>query len=125
MSLTRVNNRLERLEKKFLLKNGKEINVILFDTAGQERFRETSIKAIRNVQEIIIVFQMTNRKSFEVINKFIQIVKENLINPKLVLFGNKIDIEKEEWEVTSEEAKEFAKKIIYLILKCPQKQNKE
>ena len=53
---------------------------------------------------------MTNRKSFEVINKFIQIVKENLINPKLVLFGNKIDIEKEEWEVTSEEAKEFAKK---------------
>ena len=54
---------------------------------------------------------MTNRKSFEVINKFIQIVKENLINPKLVLFGNKIDIEKEEWEVTSEEAKEFAKKL--------------
>ena len=65
---------------------------------------------------------MTNRKSFEVINKFIQIVKENLINSKLVLFGNKIDIEKEKWEVTSEEAKEFA---IYLILKCPQKQNKE
>ena len=83
---------------------------VYWDTAGQERFRAAAIKTIRFIQEIIIVFQLTDRKSFEDVNDFLQTIKENWSNPKIVLFGNKIDIDKKEWKVTSEEAKEFAKK---------------
>ena len=32
-------------------------------------------------------------------------------NPNLILFGNKADIKKEDWKVTSEEAKNFAVKL--------------
>ena len=38
-------------------------------------------------------------------------IKENLNNPCIALFGNKNDRPKEEWQVTIEEAEEFAKKI--------------
>ena len=99
----------EKFEKKYSLKNWKEIKVVYWDTAGQERFRSAAIKAIRNAREIIIVFQLTNRESFKNIDGFLEVVKENWSNPKIVLFGNKIDIDKKEWKVTSEEAKEFAK----------------
>ena len=101
----------DRFEKKVTLKNGKEIKVAYWDTDGQERFRAAAIKTIRFVREIIIVFQLTDRKSFEDVNDFLQTIKENWSNPKIVLFGNKIDIDKKEWKVTSEEAKEFAKKM--------------
>ena len=84
--------------------------IAYWDTAGQERFRAAAIKTIRFVREIIIVFQLTDRKSFEDVNDFLQTIKENWSNPKIILFGNKIDIDKKEWKVTSEEAKEFAKK---------------
>ena len=100
----------DKYERKYSLKNGKEIKVAYWDTDGQERFRAAVIKTIRFVREIIIVFQLTDRKSFEDVIDFLQTVKENWSNPKIVLFGNKIDIDKKEWKVTSEEAKEFAKK---------------
>ena len=36
-------------------------------------------------------------------------INENLANPLVVLFGNKTDLEKDKWQVTSEEASKFAK----------------
>ena len=54
---------------------------------------------------------MTEKKSFLNIENWYNDVQENFDNPSVVIFGNMIDKNKEEWEVTSEEAKEFAKKM--------------
>ena len=54
---------------------------------------------------------MTEKQSFLNIENWYNDVKENFDNPSVVIFGNMIDNVKEEWEVTSEEAKEFAKKM--------------
>ena len=54
---------------------------------------------------------MTEKKSFLNIENWYNSIQENYFdNPSVVIFGNMIDNVKEEWEVTSEEAKEFAKK---------------
>ena len=101
----------DNLETRSTLKNGEEIKLYLLDTAGQERFRSMSLKTTRSAQGVVLVFDLTNRKSFENINVWLEQIKENLDNPCIVLFGNKNDRPKEEWRVTIEEAEEFAKKI--------------
>ncbi len=101
----------DKLETKFNLKNGNEIKLILWDTAGQERFRSVALKAIKAVQGIVLVFDVTKKSSFDNIGSWIEDIKENLQNPCLILFGNKIDLGKEKWQVSTEEAKAYAEKM--------------
>ena len=101
----------DKLETKFSLKNGNEIKLILWDTAGQERFRSIALKAIKAVQGIVVVFDVTEKSSFENVGLWLEEIKENLQNPCLVLFGNKIDLEEDKWQVTTEEAKKYAEKM--------------
>lgn len=98
----------DKSDKKFTLKNGKNIKVLLFDTSGQEKFHSIALNTIKNFLGVVLVFEMTNRQSFLNIEKWLNETKENMDNPSKVLFGNKIDKEKDKWEVTSEEAKKFA-----------------
>ena len=101
---------IDRYDKKIKLKNKKEIKLILWDTAGQERYRSAAFKTIRSVHAIALVFDVTKRKSFDNVNIWLNEIKENFNNPCLILFGNKSDIEKENWEITTEEIEQFAKK---------------
>ena len=96
----------------------------LLDTAGQERFRSADIKICKAAHGIILVFSFTNRESFENLENWINLIKDNFYDDDIiiVLFGNKIDIELDYWEVTSDEAKEYAQKKIQYILKHLQKQ---
>ena len=93
----------EKFEKKELLNNGKEVRLIIWDSGGQERFRSSIISTLRHVEEIIIVFDVTNRKSFDDIENWLEIIKERFNDPVIILFGNKVDVKKEEWKVTEEE----------------------
>ena len=81
----------------------------MFDTPGVYNFRSSSIKGVKSVQGIVLVFDVTKKSTFNSLNGWLNDIKENLNNPCLVLFGNKKDIDKEKWEVTTEEAKNFAK----------------
>ena len=100
----------EKFEKKELLNNGKEVRLIIWDSGGQERFRSSIISTLRHVEEIIIVFDVTNRKSFDDIENWLEIIKEKFNNPIIILFGNKVDVKKEEWKVTEEEINLFCTK---------------
>ena len=97
-------------EKKELLNNGKEVRLIIWDSGGQERFRSSIISTLRHVEEIIIVFDVTNRKSFDDIENCLEIIKERFNDPVIILFGNKVDVKKEEWKVTEEEINLFCTK---------------
>ena len=100
----------EKFEKKELLNNGKEVKLIIWDSGGQERFRSSIISTLRHVEEIIIVFDVTNRKSFDDIENWLEIIKEKFNDPVIILFGNKVDVKKEEWKVTEEEINLFCTK---------------
>ena len=100
----------EKFEKKELLNNGKEVRLIIWDSGGQERFGSSIISTLRHVEEIIIVFDVTNRKSFDDIENWLEIIKEKFNDPVIILFGNKVDVKKEEWKVTEEEINLFCTK---------------
>ena len=99
--------------------------VVFWDTVGQERFRSAVIKTIRFVNGIILVFDFTNRTSFKNLDIWLREIRDNFPDDTvIVLFGNKIDIEKEYWKVTIEEAKEYENKYNLILFETSAKLNK-
>ena len=106
--------------------NNKSYNYAIWDTAGQEKFRAISKLFIRDAQIILIVYSIINRKTFEQVNFWLNLVKENLENNTYILglVANKIDLY-EHQIVMDEEGKKIAKEnnIDFLVtsaLKSPE-----
>lgn len=76
--------------------DGKRIKMQCWDTAGQERYRNITANYYRNAQGIMLVYDVTNRKSFEAIDAWIsQIDLHAGESVNKVLIGNKSDCEKQ------------------------------
>ena len=86
---------------------GNEITLQIWDTAGQERYRGLIPSYVRNSSIVFIVFDITNRKTFESIPKWIELIK-SIEKNILVLIGNKEDL-KEKREVEKKEGEDLAK----------------
>jgi small GTP-binding protein len=99
---------INKVDTKFNLDNGKEIKLIIWDTAGQERFHSIAISSVKNSQGIILVFDITNRKSFEDLNMWIDDINNATDKASIILFGNKCDLQNR--KISKEEAEKFAKK---------------
>ena len=102
------------LEKEIIINNQK-INLELWDTAGQEKYRSLTQIFVKNSKIIILAYSVTSLKSFESLNFWYEFVqKEIRQNTILGLAGNKTDLIFEnnyEEEVSEEKGKEFAEKI--------------
>ena len=97
---------VDKLETYLKLINGEEIKLILWDTTGVERFHSIALKSLKTANGAIIVFDLTQRKSFENVVYWLKQINEYVnSNIPLVLFGNKCDIDK--WEVSKEEVLKF------------------
>ena len=82
----------EKYEKKYILENGKEINLKIWDTAGQERFRSQDLQAVRGAFGIILVFDFTYRITFQNLETWLREIKDNFPDDTVaVLFENKIE----------------------------------
>ena len=105
---------------------GNEITLQIWDTAGQERYRGLIPSYVRNSSIVFIVFDITNRKTFESIPKWIELIKSIEKNNILVLIGNKDDLE-EKREVEEKEGNELAKKneIAYYELSAKRDNNND
>ena len=80
----------------------------IWDTAGQERFRSIQASYYKGANGILVVYDITNRKSFENLNSWlIEIEKNGNKNVYKLLIGNKSDLE-DERKVSKEEGIEFA-----------------
>ena len=99
----------DKLEKTVIVKNNEKVKVILWDTAGAERFRSAAFKWVKNADGIILVFDFCLKYSFDELDLWLNQIKENLNVSSIILFGNKADIDKNEWQVTSEEINEYVK----------------
>ena len=70
----------------------KPLRLQLWDTAGQERFRSLIPNYIRDCSAAIVVFDVTNKKSFDSIETWISDVrKERGSSAVIAVVGNKID----------------------------------
>ena len=97
-----------REEKMFKLNNGNEIKVVIWDTAGQERFRSMALQSLRSCQGLILVYDVSNRQSFNDLKNWLEDVSNATNKVSIILFGNKCELENR--AVTKEEAEQFAKK---------------
>jgi small GTP-binding protein len=84
------------------------IKLQIWDTAGQERFQGVVKNYFRNANGGILIFDVTNRESFENIHLWMEQIR-SISNKSvyLMLVGNKIDLNNR--KVSTEEAKKLAK----------------
>nr|XP_022306678.1 ras-related protein Rab-8A-like isoform X1 [Crassostrea virginica] len=73
--------------------DGKKIKLQIWDTAGQERFRTITTAYYRGAMGIMLVYDITNEKSFENIRNWIRNIEEHASQDvdKMIL-GNKCDM---------------------------------
>ena len=90
--------------------NDQIYRIQIWDTAGQENFRSITRAYYKNSVCAMVVYDITNRDSFEHVQNWIEDVRNQ--SPKtvlIILVGNKIDLE-DQRVVTYDEGNEFAMK---------------
>jgi small GTP-binding protein len=94
----------------------------IWDTAGQERFLAIIKNYLRDLNVCFIVFDLTNKKSFENLEKWLYILRENNDNKYLtkILVGNKFDGKP---EVGQDKIEVFCKKYDLYYYECSAKVN--
>ena len=96
---------------KDVILDDKKIHIKIWDTAGQERYRSLTQGFFRKAEGIIIVYDITNEKSFNNLKFWIESIENNINSqsPKIpaIIVGNKIDIL--ERKVDKVSAENFAK----------------
>ncbi|KAJ8790411.1 hypothetical protein J1605_021488 [Eschrichtius robustus] len=70
--------------------DGKKIKLQIWDTAGQERFRTITTAYYRGAMGIMLVYDITNEKSFDNIKNWIRNIEEVYV--ERMILGNKCDM---------------------------------
>lgn len=74
--------------------NGKKIKLQLWDTAGQERFRTITTAYYRGAMGIILVYDVTDERTFENIKQWFSTVNQYANDEaQMLLVGNKKDMD--------------------------------
>ena len=88
----------------------KVIKLQIWDTAGQERYMALNKNLFQKVQGIILMYDLTNRDSFEHVQSWLNLIKKNVSNKTVMLVANKLDLAEEKRIVTEEEGEDIGKK---------------
>ncbi|KAJ1726851.1 GTP-binding protein [Coemansia biformis] len=90
--------------------DGKRIKLQIWDTAGQERFRTITTAYYRGAMGILLVYDVTDERSFNNIENWYMNVEQHASEGvNKILIGNKCDVE-ERRVVSKEMGKELARK---------------
>lgn len=104
----------------------RQIKLQIWDTAGMERYKQVTTSYYRGAQAAIVVFDLTNKTSFENVPKWISGFFEYsnpLFQKHLLLVGNKSDLV-EERKVTQEEIETYIKINSFEYIECSAKDGK-
>ena len=115
----------QNMNRTVQLSDGSLINCFLMDTAGQERFEALNSQYYKKADAVLLVYDITNKKSFDRLKDFYvdqikNICKEDII---IELLGNKSDLEVKR-EVSVEEGINLAMEHHYEFLESSCLQNK-
>ena len=95
--------------KKIKLKNGKDVRLRIFDTAGQERFKSVSASFVKKADGVILIYDIGEKDSFEAVDNWIKSIRE-IGKDKLpiILVGNKCDLSDDKRQVSLKEGQDKA-----------------
>lgn len=94
-------------------KGKREAQLSIWDTAGQERFHSLGPIYYRNANGAILVYDITDRPSFERVRKWTKELRKMVGDRNkicLIIVGNKLDLSRHR-TVEAEEAKHYAKSV--------------
>ena len=97
-------------------KDEHEFRVFLWDSAGQENYKNITKSFFQSAHGILIVFSLIDKNTFLSVKQWVSNIHQNCSeNIPILLIGNKCDLI-EERQVSKEEAEEVAKsfKIQYM-----------
>ena len=107
--------------KNVQLEDGKMVKIQVWDTAGQDRFRSITKNYYKGAHGIILIYDVTENKSFENLKNWMNQIKEEVSNRvTIVLVGNKIDDE-ENRKITTEQGESMAKEFDIMFFECSAK----
>lgn len=100
------------------------IKLQIWDTAGQERFLAITTAYYRSIDGVVLVYDITNEKSYNNIRNWIRRVRQNTDNSNVnfILVGNKCDLE-EERKVQKEQGEGLAREYQMEFLEASGKQD--
>eukprot|EP00759_Apiculatamorpha_spiralis_P024946 PhF_6_TR28096/c0_g1_i3/m.41539/K07904/RAB11A; Ras-related protein Rab-11A len=109
---------VSRISRQGLNMVNTRVRVQIWDTAGQEKYRSTNKTIYRGAAAVILMYDITSRRSFESIGEWLKSVRDTVYghdDPVFMLIGNKSDLDHDR-EVQTDEAKKFAEdnKIAFL-----------
>ena len=84
-------------------------NIIFWDTAGLDHYNCENFTYLNKSDFIILVYDITNRKSFDSLSFWMNQIKENKEDAKILLVGNKCDVSDKERKVAENELKNLIK----------------
>ena len=96
---------VKRIEYK-----GRKVKVLVFDTAGQEFISSLRKRYYAGAAGAVIVFDLTSRKSFEDLSRWVDEVRNEVGDINTVFAGNKTDLENER-DISTEEGQTYADKM--------------
>ena len=95
-------------QKKTLILFNLVVELNIWDTCGEERFKSLSRQFYKNANGIVLNYDINNRKSFESLNNWLNDIKEYANkNVSIIIVGNKNDLER---NVSKEELINFCEK---------------
>ena len=110
---------------KDLKRNGQKIKLSIYDKAGQERFRSLVQNLYKAADGILLIYDVSKVESFNLINKWINGIKENVDIEKIgfIVVGNKIDLPESIKEVNEKMKKDLEKQLGYKIIEASAKED--
>ena len=107
--------------KNVQLEDGKFVKIQIWDTAGQDRFRSITKNYYKGAHGIILLYDITDRRSFDNVKTWIEQIREEVGDKvSIILVGNKID-EVDGRKVKTEEGEKIANEIGLSFFECSAK----
>ena len=96
-------------QKKIKLKDGRDVRLRIFDTAGQERYKSVSASFIKKADGVILIYDIGNLESFEAVENWIKSIREiGKDNLPIILVGNKCDLSDDKRMISLKEGQDKA-----------------
>ena len=111
---------IEFFKKEEIIEENR-VCIKIWDTAGQEQYKSLTRNFYKNSNGVIIVYDVTNRDSYEKVRDWIECVRENADeNIRMTLIANKIDLPK---IVSTDEGRKLAKELKISFYETSAKEN--
>lgn len=92
----------------------------IWDTAGQEKYKSLIPSYIRSSNIVYIMYDITNKSSFENINKWVLFIEKYVPEANILIIGNKIDLN-DNRQVSKDDVDKFKKESKYSIYEISSK----